>query len=87
MCLHRGHLASVTLGKRERVDEESNKKLIRKQGVRQKSDVPQANSFMYLFLITQSFLLGFSLSSDNITASNKKSTYNKEPTSVSEITI
>ena len=40
------------------------------------------------FSMTQSlFLLGFSWSSDNITASNKKSTSKKEPTSASEITI
>ena len=38
--------------------------------------------------VTQSlFLLGFSLSPDNITVSNKMSTSKKEPTIVSEITI
>ena len=40
-----------------------------------------------LFAVTKSFFLGSSRSSDNITASNKKSTSKKEPNSVSEITI
>ena len=40
-----------------------------------------------IFSVTQSFLLHFSWSFDNTTASNKKSTSKKEPTSVSEITI
>ena len=40
------------------------------------------------FSITQSlFLIGFSRRSDNIKASNKKSTSKKEPSSASEITI
>ena len=39
----------------------------------QKNDVPHTNSSMYLCFVTQSFLLGFSWSSD-ITASNKKNT-------------
>ena len=44
--------------------------------------------FHVLFSVTQSlFFLGFSRSSDNITASNKESTSEEEPSSVSEITI
>ena len=48
---------------------------------------PSHKFFYILFSVTQSFLLGFSWSSDSITAINKKSTSKKEPTSVSEITI
>ena len=54
----------------------------------QKSDVPHTNSSMHFFSGTQSlFLLGFSSSPGNITASNKKSTSMKVPTIISEIAI
>ena len=44
--------------------------------------------FYVLFSVTETlFLLGCSRSSDNITASNKKSTSEEEPSSVSEMTI
>ena len=43
--------------------------------------------FYLLFAVTQSFLLDFSCSSDNITGSNTKSTSKKGPTSVFEITM
>ena len=48
-----------------------------------------SNKFFYvLFPVTQSlFLLGLSWSPENITASNKKSTSKKKPTSVSKITM
>ena len=48
-----------------------------------------SHKFVYvLFSVTQSlYLLGFSWSSDNITASRKKSISKKKPTSVSETTI
>ena len=59
--LYRSHSASTSLGNRKQLDEESNKKLHRKEG--------------------------FSLSSENITGSNKKSTFKKEPIIVSKITI
>ena len=78
----------MSLGKGEGVNEESNKKWHRKEGVQSKKWWSSHKFFYVLFLVTQSlFLLGFSWSPDNVTASNKKSTYKKEPTSVSEISI
>ena len=60
----------------------------RKKGVQSKQWCPSDKFFYLLFSVTESlFLLGFSQSSDNITASNKKSTSNKEPLIVSKITI
>ena len=53
----------------------------------QKSDAFHTNSSVFFFSVTQSFLLGFSWSSDDITVSKKKSPFKKEPTSISEITI
>ena len=44
---------------------------------------PSHKFFYVLFAVTKSFLLGFSWSSDNITASTSK----KDPTSVSEIAV
>ena len=68
------------------VNEGSNKKWHRKEGVQSKKWCPSHKFFYVLFPVTQSlFLLGFSWSPDNITARNKKSTSKKEPTSVSEI--
>ena len=59
----------------------------RKEGVKSKRWCLSHKFFYVFFSVTQSlFLLGFSWSSD-ITASNKKSTSKKKPTSVSEITI
>ena len=72
----------------EGVDEESNKKWHRKEGVHSKKWCHSHKFFYVLFSVTQSlFLLGFSSSPGNITASNKKSTSKKVPTSLSEITI
>ena len=59
----------------------------RKESVQSKKWYPQHKFFDVLFSVTRSFLLGFSWSSDSITASNKNCTFKKEPTSVSEITI
>ena len=59
----------------------------RKENVQSKNWYPSHKFFCPLCPVTQSFLLGFSWSSDSITASNKKCTSKKEPTSVSEITI
>ena len=60
----------------------------RKEGVQSKKWCPSEKFFYVLFSVTQSFfLLGFSWSPDNITASNKKSTNKKEPASVFEVTI
>ena len=68
------------------VDEESNSKWHRKEGVQSKKWCPSEKFVYILFSVTQSlFLLGFSQSSDNITASNKNSTSKKKPTSISEI--
>ena len=48
---------------------------------------PTHKFFYVLYSVTQSlYLFGFSWSSDNTTASNKKGTFKKDPTSVSEIT-
>ena len=58
----------------------------RKESVQSKKGYP-SRKFYICFSITQSFFFGFSWSSDSITASNKKGTSQKEPTSVSEITI
>ena len=87
MYLYRGHSASTSLGKGEGVGEESSRKWHRKDGVQPKKYL--SHKFFYvLFSVTQSlFLLSFSWSPDNITASNKKSTSKKEHTSVSEVTI
>ena len=60
---------------------------IRRRAYSQKSDVPHTNSSMYFF-VTQSFLLEFSWSSDNIAASNKKNkSKNLLVYLVSEVTI
>ena len=87
MYLYMGHSTSTSLGKGERVNGESNKKWHRKEDVQSKNWCPWHKFFYVLFSVTQSFLLGFSWSFDNITVSNKKNTFKKEPKSVSEITI
>ena len=69
------------------IDKESKKKWHGKEGMQSKGWCPWHKFFYVLFSVTQSFLLGFSWSSNNITASNKKSTSRKGSTSVSEITI
>ena len=74
--------------KREHVDKESNKKWHRKEDMQSKKWCPSHKFFYVLFSVTQSlFLLGFSSSPGNITASNKKSISKKVPTSISEITM
>ena len=88
MNLYRDHLAGTSLGKREEVDEEKHKKWHRKDGVRWKKWCPSHKFLYVLFPVTQSlFLRGFSSSPGNITASIKKSTFKKVPTSISEMTI
>ena len=88
MNLYRDLSASTSLGKGEKVDEESNKKWHRKEGVQSKKWCPSHKFFYALFSVTLSlFLLGFSSSPGNITASNKKSASKKVPTIISEITI
>ena len=84
LCIFIGAIQQVRHLGRE-VDEENNKKWHRKESVQLK----RWHKFFYvLFSVTQSlFLLGFSQSPNNITASNKKSTSKKKPSSVSEITI
>ena len=49
MYLFRGHSASMSIGKGEEVDEESNNEIERRASS-QKSDAPHTNSFMYFFL-------------------------------------
>ena len=88
MNLYRDHAAKTSFGKGEGVDKESNKKWHRKEGVQSKKWCPLHKFFYVLFSVTQSlFLLGFSSSPGNITASNKKNASKKVPTIVSEITI
>ena len=88
-CIFVGAIHQVRhLGRGEGVDEESNTKWYRKEGVQSKKWCPWHVFFYVLFFVTQSlFLLGFSWGPFNITAINKKSTSKKEPTSLSEITI
>ena len=79
--------ASTSLGKGKGVHEESNKKWHRKEGVHSKKWCHSHKFFYVLFSVTQSlFLLGFSSSPGNVTASNKKSQSKKVPTSIFEIT-
>ena len=88
LYLYRGHSSSTSLGKGQGVDEERNTKWHRKEDVQSKNRCPLHKFFYALFSVTQSLsLLGFSWGRSNITASNKKSTSKKGPTSVSEITI
>ena len=94
MNLYRDHPASTSLGKEEGVDEEMHKKWRRKEDVRWKKwclshkFLYVSHKFLYvLFPVTQSlFLLGFSSSPGNITASIKTSTSKKVPISIPEIT-
>ena len=78
MYLYRGHSASTSLSTKK-----ATKNDIEWRACSQKRC--PSYRFFYVFLaVTQFFLLYFS---DNITVSNKNSTFNKEPTSLSEITI
>ena len=61
--------------------------ITKKRGSAIKTFMPLTQTFLYTFSETQSFLLGFTWSSGNITTSKIKSTSKKEPTNVSEITI
>ena len=81
------HLKKATKRTKRKL-EETNRKWHKKQRVQSKKSCPAQKFFYVLFSVTQSlFLLSFSWSPDNITASNKKSTSKKSPTSLSEITI
>ena len=66
------------------VDEKSNKKWHKKEGVQPKNWCPSYKFFYVLFSVTHSFLLGFSWSTDNIITSNKKNT-SKSLINVSQI--
>ena len=88
MNLYRDHSASTFIGKEEGVDEESNKKWHRKEGVQSRKWYPSEKFFYALFSVTQSlFLLGLSSSPGDITTSNKKSASKKVPTSISQIIL
>ena len=87
MYIYSGHSASTLLQKGEGIDEESSRKWHRKEGVQSKKWRPSHKFCYALFSATQSFLLGFSGSSDNIIASNKKSSSKKDPITLSEPTI
>ena len=86
LYLFRDHSASTSIGKGKKKDKESNRKLHRKEGVQSKKWCFSHKFSYILFSVTQSFLLGFSWSSDNITVSKKTNTSKKEPASISEIT-
>ena len=87
LCIFIGVIQQVCPLEREGVNEES-KWHNRKEGMWSKKARPSHKFFYVLFFVTESLLLlGFSWSTDNITASNKKNTSKKEPPSVSEITI
>ena len=87
LCVFLGAIQQVRPLGRGGVNEESDKKWRRNEGVQSKKWCPSHKFFYVLFSVTQSlFLLGFSWSLDSITASNKKNTSKKEPTSVSEVT-
>ena len=85
--LYRGHSASTSLEKGEEEDKESNRKRLGKDSVQSKEWCPSHKLFCVLFSVTQSFLPGFSWSSDKITVSKKKSTSKKEATSISKINV
>ena len=87
LCIFIGPIQQVRhLGRERKQTKKAAKNDIERRACSQKIDIP--HKFFYgLFSLTQSFLLSFSWSSDNITASNKKSTCKKEPISVSEIAI
>ena len=71
LCIFRGHSLSTSLGKRDGVDEESNTKWHRKEGVQSKKWCLPHKLFYVIFSVTQSlFLLGVSWGPGNITASN-----------------
>ena len=74
------------LGRRREYTKKATKKH-RKGSVQSKKWYPSHKFLHVLFPIIQSFLLGFSWSSDSITASNQKCTAKKEFSTVSEITI
>ena len=87
MNLYRDHSESTSLGKGEGVEEKKHKKWHRKEGVRWKKWCPSHKFLYVLFSVTQSlFLLGFSSSPGNITASIKTSKSKKVLISISEIT-
>ena len=87
MCLYRDYSASTSIRKGEREDKESNRKWHRKESVQLKNWCPSYKFFYVLFSVTQSFLLGFSWSSDNIPVRAIRRTSKNEPTCISEITI
>ena len=88
LCVFIGTIQQVRHLGRGGVNEECNKKWHRKEVVQSKKWCPSHKFFYVPFSVTQSlFLLGFSWSPDNITASNKSSTSKKEPASESEVTI
>ena len=83
--LYRGHSTSTALEKEERIDKESNKRY-RERDVQSKKWYLSHKFFYVLFSVTQSFLLGFSWSSDNIPVSEKKEHFQAKA-SVTDITI
>ena len=87
LCIFKGTIQQVRhLGRGREMTKKATVNDIERRVCSQKSDVPH-KILLRIFSVTQSFLLGFSWSSDNITVSKKKSTSKKEPTSIFEITI
>ena len=74
MYLYKDHSARTSFGKEEGVDEKSNKKWHRKDGVQSEKRCPYPSK--HFFSETQSLcLLGFSWSPDNIKVSNRAYQY------------
>ena len=80
------HSASASFGKGEELDEKSNKKAQKGERVVKKV-ISLTQISLCIFFCNSIFPSGFLISSDCITASDKKSTSKKEPASVSETTI
>ena len=73
LCCYRGHSTSISLGKRKDEDKKW-QKWHGKRDVQPKKWCVSHKFFDVIYLITQSFPLGFSCSPGNITESNKKNT-------------
>ena len=88
LCIFIGAIQQVSqLGRGRENTKKATENDIERRACSQKKLYPSHKFFFVLFSVTQSlFLLGLSWSPD-VTASIKKSTSKKQPTSISEITI
>ena len=74
MYLYKDHPTSTSVAWTDELDKKSDKKSHRNEGVQLRKWCLSHKLFCVLFSVTQSFLFGFSWSSDNTRARNKKST-------------